>query len=192
MNQLNKFGVKVIVLIASSLTAGAAFAECGVASYYWQGHTTANGESYRADGISAAHKTLPFGTRVRVSHQRNGRSMVVRINDRGPYIAGRIIDLSRGANRIFGMDGIAPVCISVLSYGDGKYVGRGGRTRVASKSRRKGAVTLASLSERRKTRTARKTQATRLTGVASRRYIAKLSKRAQREANLELRRQSKG
>ncbi|MFC6018992.1 septal ring lytic transglycosylase RlpA family protein [Plantactinospora solaniradicis] len=69
---------------------------CG-ASYYDQGQVTANGEAFNPDGLTAAHKTLPFDTRVRVTNPANGKSVVVRINDRGPYIDGRCIDLSRGA-----------------------------------------------------------------------------------------------
>lgn len=197
MNQFKKYGVKLIVFAVSSLSAGAAFAECGVASYYWQGKVTANGERYNADGISAAHKTLPFGTRVLVKNQRNGRTITVRINDRGPFIKGRIIDLSRGANRIFGMDGVAPVCISVLSYGNGRYVGNRGRTRVASASRRKKGVTLASLSERRKMRVARRNtrvamlKGRRVTGLKSRRYSAAATRRANRQAMADARRASR-
>ena len=82
-----------------------AYSQTGIASYYWQGRVTANGERYRPDGISAAHKTLPFGTRVKVTHLASGRSIVVRINDRGPFIKGRIIDLSRGAAGQLGIKG---------------------------------------------------------------------------------------
>ena len=91
----------------------------GMASFYWQGHTTANGESYKPEGMTAAHKTLPFGTRVRVTNRNNGQSVVVRINDRGPFIAGRIIDLSRGAARVVGMQntGVAPVSVQILGRG---------------------------------------------------------------------------
>lgn len=67
------------------------------ASYYATGSTTANGEAFEPDGITAAHKTLPFNTRVRVTNLANNTSVVVRINDRGPYVDGRCIDLSRGA-----------------------------------------------------------------------------------------------
>ncbi len=191
MNQIKKYGVKLIVFAMSSLSAGAAFAECGVASYYWQGKVTANGERYHADGISAAHKTLPFGTRVLVKNQRNGRTITVRINDRGPFIKGRIIDLSRGANRIFGMDGVAPVCISVLSYGNGRYVGNSGRARVAGVSRRKGHVTLASLSERRKIRLARRTQPGRVASLKARRYSAAATSKTIRQAVADARRASR-
>jgi rare lipoprotein A len=109
--------VLAVILIGISQQA---FAECGVASTYSSGRLTANGERYNHMGISAAHKSLPFGTRVLVRNQRTGRSIVVRINDRGPYVRGRIIDLSTGAKNAFGMDGLAPVCISVVSYGHGR------------------------------------------------------------------------
>lgn len=71
---------------------------CG-ASYYDTGSVTANGESFDPDGITAAHKTLAFGTRVKVTNPGNGKSVTVRINDRGPFISGRCLDLSRGAFR---------------------------------------------------------------------------------------------
>lgn len=66
-------------------------------SYYDTGSRTANGESFDPDGLTAAHKTLPFNTRVRVTNLANGKSVIVRINDRGPFVAGRCIDLARGA-----------------------------------------------------------------------------------------------
>jgi rare lipoprotein A len=69
---------------------------CG-ASFYDTGSRTANGEPFNPDGITAAHKTLAFNTRVRVTNRANGKSVVVRINDRGPFVAGRCLDLSRGA-----------------------------------------------------------------------------------------------
>ena len=77
-----------------------------VASYYgkrFHGRRTANGERFDMNAMTAAHKTLPFGTRVRVTNPRNGRSVTVRINDRGPYIRGREIDLSRAAAAEIGM-----------------------------------------------------------------------------------------
>ncbi|MCK0128056.1 septal ring lytic transglycosylase RlpA family protein [Erythrobacter sp. F6033] len=80
----------------------------GVASYYgrrFHGRRTANGERFNMNAMTAAHKTLPFGTKVRVTNARNGRSVVVRINDRGPFIRGRTIDLSRGAATKIGMIG---------------------------------------------------------------------------------------
>jgi len=69
---------------------------CG-ASYYDTGSRTANGEAFDPDGITAAHKTLPFNTKVRVTNKANGKSVTVRINDRGPFVGGRCLDLSRGA-----------------------------------------------------------------------------------------------
>ncbi len=91
----------------------------GIASYYWQPQRVASGGWFNPNAMTAAHKTLPFGTRVRVTNRRNGRSVVVRINDRGPYIKGRIIDLSRAAAGKIGMrkSGIAPVTVTVLGKG---------------------------------------------------------------------------
>ena len=75
----------------------------GVASYYWQAQRVASGGWFDPNAMTAAHKTLPFGTRVRVTHLGNGRSVEVKINDRGPFIAGRIIDLSKAAAGVIGM-----------------------------------------------------------------------------------------
>ena len=91
----------------------------GWASWYGydgSGNRTATGERYNPEGLTAAHRSLPFGTRVRVTNSRNGRSVVVRINDRGPFIRGRVIDLSAGAARRLRMisSGVAPVRIEVL------------------------------------------------------------------------------
>lgn len=81
----------------------------GGASWYQSGSRTANGEAFRPDGLTAAHRSLPFGTRVRVTNLTNGRSVVVRINDRGPFVGGRVIDLARGAGRAIGMGGVSRV-----------------------------------------------------------------------------------
>ena len=88
----------------------------GIASYYWQGQKTASGARFNPEGMTAAHRTLPFGTRVRVTNQSNGQSVVVTINDRGPFIGGRVIDLSRGAARQINMTGagLARVSLEVL------------------------------------------------------------------------------
>ena len=91
----------------------------GKASWYGydgSGNETAAGERYNPEGMTAAHRSLPLGTKVRVTNTHNGRSVVVRINDRGPYIRGRIIDLSAAAARILGMmsSGVAQVRIEVL------------------------------------------------------------------------------
>ena len=94
--------------------------EKGIASWYgepYHGRRTASGEVYDMHRVSAAHRTLPFGTLVRVTRRDTGKSVEVRINDRGPFIAGRIIDLSYGAARRINLDvdGIAPVKVEVLS-----------------------------------------------------------------------------
>ncbi len=86
----------------------------GNASWYASGQRTANGERFNPNGLTAAHRSLPFGTRVRVTNRTNGRSVVVRINDRGPFIAGRQIDLARGAARAIGMGGTSFVSMSVM------------------------------------------------------------------------------
>jgi rare lipoprotein A len=91
----------------------------GIASFYGydgSGSRTASGQRFNPEAMTAAHRSLPFGTRVRVTNTRNGRSVIVRINDRGPFIRGRVIDLSYGAARVIGMlgKGLAPVKIEVL------------------------------------------------------------------------------
>ena len=92
-----------------------ALAESGVASVYaYSGQRTANGERARPDGLTAAHRTLPFGTRVGVTNKSNGRSVVVRINDRGPFVRGRIIDLTPAAAQALGFGGLAHVTIQTF------------------------------------------------------------------------------
>jgi rare lipoprotein A len=84
----------------------------GVASVYHD-QITANGEHMNPNAMTAAHKSLPIGSRVTVHNKSNGRSVTVRINDRGPYVTGRVIDLSPGAAHVIGMDGLAPVSLTV-------------------------------------------------------------------------------
>ncbi|GAB4231510.1 MAG: hypothetical protein Kow0032_13780 [Methyloligellaceae bacterium] len=93
--------------------------EVGIASWYEKGARTANGEPFDPDGLTAAHPTLPFGSVVRVENLRNGRSVVLRINDRGPFVQGRVIDVSRGGARQLGLmaSGTAPVRITTLRRG---------------------------------------------------------------------------
>jgi rare lipoprotein A len=88
-------------------------AQSGIASIY-SGGRTANGERTDANGMTAAHKTLPFGTLVRVTHQRSGRSVIVRINDRGPFVPGRVIDVTPAAARALGFSGLAPVTLDII------------------------------------------------------------------------------
>ena len=93
---------------------GSAHAQSGIASVY-SGEKTANGEFAFPNRLTAAHKTLPLGSRVKVTNKKNGKSVVVRINDRGPYVAGRIIDLTPAGARALGMDGLAPVEVKRVS-----------------------------------------------------------------------------
>jgi rare lipoprotein A len=120
MKRVKRIYAAVLFAAASFLGCQQALAECGIASTYSSGSRTANGEHYNHMGISAAHKSLPFGTRVVVRNQRTGRSIQVRINDRGPFVGGRIIDLSTGAKNALGMDGLAHVCLEVVSFGNGR------------------------------------------------------------------------
>ena len=89
----------------------------GIASFYWQGQKTASGEPFNKRELTAAHRTLPFNSLVRVTDSHTGNSVVVRINDRGPFIAGRVIDLSEKAAEVIGMTGrgLTPVELEVLT-----------------------------------------------------------------------------
>jgi len=88
-----------------------------VASFYDIGRVTANGERYAPMGLTAAHRSLPFGTKVRVTNKATGLSIVVRVNDRGPFVPGRALDLSRGAARAIGLEraGVAPVTMEIVA-----------------------------------------------------------------------------
>lgn len=102
--------------VARSYSGGGSGGGSGMASYYWQGQRVASGGRFNPNGLTAAHKTLPFGTRVQVTNRNNGRSVVVTINDRGPFIKGRVLDLSLGAAKVVGMtgSGVAPVSYTIL------------------------------------------------------------------------------
>ena len=105
------------LVLASSLvlasTIGAS-AQCGSASWYALTSKTANGERMNPAAMTAAHRSLPFGTKLKVTNQRNGKSVVVRINDRGPFIKGRVLDLSKAAANTLGFirSGHTNVCMS--------------------------------------------------------------------------------
>jgi rare lipoprotein A len=88
----------------------------GVASFYWQGTKTASGEKFDPGELTAAHPTLPFGTKLRVTNTSTGRSVTVRVNDRGPYVPGRVVDVSYSAAQELGMvgKGVAPVKLDVV------------------------------------------------------------------------------
>jgi rare lipoprotein A len=90
--------------------------QSGIASVY-SGGRTANGERAAAGGLTAAHRSLPFGTMVQVTNSATGRSVVVRINDRGPFVRGRVIDLTPAAARAIGFSGLAHVTLSVVGRG---------------------------------------------------------------------------
>ena len=99
----------------------------GVSSYYgpnFHGKLTANGEVYDMYGLTAAHKEMPLNTVARVTNLANGKSLILRINDRGPYIDGRILDCSYGAAKKleFINEGTANVEIKVIEWGDGEYM----------------------------------------------------------------------
>ena len=102
---------------AASNQAGNGAADCGKASWYDLDSQTASGEWMDASQFTAAHRDMRFGTMVKVTNRANGRSVVVRVNDRGPFIEGRIIDVSRAAAGKLGMlqAGHVPVCIQALS-----------------------------------------------------------------------------
>ena len=115
--RVTSFGVGILVATTISFSSSlAAVAETGIASVY-SGEQTANGEYARASALTAAHRTLPFGTMVEVANTETGRSVIVRINDRGPYIRGRVIDLTPAGARAIGSSGLAHVRLTVLSAG---------------------------------------------------------------------------
>ena len=123
MNQtlLYLLGSTLLVGIAVGLAFYGPYYEVGIASWYgpgFHGNLTANGETYDMQGVSAAHKTLPFGTVVRVIELDTRRSIVVRINDRGPFVEGRIIDLSKGAAEELGIvdKGITKVGLRIVRW----------------------------------------------------------------------------
>jgi len=102
------------------MTSPHGYSEIGMASWYGHesGSKTAMGTRFWPEGVSAAHKTLPLPSKVRVTNLHNGRSIVVTVNDRGPYKHNRIIDLSRGAARKIGLNGLAKVKVDYLGSAD--------------------------------------------------------------------------
>ena len=99
--------------------------ECGLASVYSTvSEETASGEDTRAENMTAAHRSLPFGALVRVNNRENGRSVVVRITDRGPFISGRVIDVSQIAARALGFSDLTRVCLDVQTIPDAPPAGK--------------------------------------------------------------------
>ncbi|MDH4983756.1 septal ring lytic transglycosylase RlpA family protein [Hyphomicrobium sp. D-2] len=113
-------GLIAIATAVALLPASNANAQTGIASHYSNLKVTASGRSYSAGDMVAAHRSLPFGTKLRVKNVRNGRSVVVTIVDRGPFIKGRIIDLSKGAASALGFSGLQKVHLSVIKKGNGR------------------------------------------------------------------------
>ncbi len=119
---------KNLILLTAAVfisTVSSAQIQTGKASFYadkFEGMLTASGEKYKHNKLTAAHKTLPFGTKVRITNLTNDKSVEVTINDRGPYVDGRIVDLSRAAAEELGFVnyGLAEVTLEVTDPGDGK------------------------------------------------------------------------
>jgi rare lipoprotein A len=107
-------------LPSSAHSSGAYFVK---ASYYSHGSLTASGEPFNHNGFTAAHKTLPFGTRLFVTNLSTGRSVIVRINDRGPFVKGRDLDLARGAAESLGMIGQGTATVKIVRLGAGEASG---------------------------------------------------------------------
>lgn len=113
---MNKFVVGFAGALMAFSVTGFACAQEGIASIYGHesGSRTASGARLRVGELTAAHRTLPFGTKVKVTNKRNGRAVVVRINDRGPFIRGRVIDVTPAAARALGFSGLTKVSLAVV------------------------------------------------------------------------------
>jgi rare lipoprotein A len=123
MSHLAVVAALQIALLAPASTADRKPDECGLASVYSSvNEETASGEDTFPEDFTAAHRSLPFGTLVHVDNQKNGRSAVVRITDRGPFISGRIIDISQAAARALDISGLTPVCLNITWMPAGRPV----------------------------------------------------------------------
>jgi rare lipoprotein A len=114
------FGALILTATISFSSQLLAAPQTGIASVYgngdgYAGRKTASGERMNPGALTAAHRTLPFGTRVSIMNLRNGKQVVVRISDRGPFIRGRIVDLTPAGARAIGFSGLAPVKLTVLA-----------------------------------------------------------------------------
>jgi len=121
LNRFFRFCLAASLFVPLCHQEAQASVQCGAASWYgvgdgFDGQRTASGERFNAYGLTAAHRSLPFGAKVRVVNQANGRSVTLRVNDDGPHVSGRIIDLSEGAfARIASLgQGVARVCLTRL------------------------------------------------------------------------------
>jgi rare lipoprotein A len=122
---ITKSNLLVVALLQVALLEPASAAdgssdECGLASVY---STAASGEDTKPENLTAAHRSLPFATLVHVDNRENGRSAVVRITDRGPFVSGRIIDVSQAAARELGFSGLTQVCLNILSIPENRPAG---------------------------------------------------------------------
>ena len=107
----------MLATLMMSTSVGLALASCGGATWYggkFHGKRTASGQKFNQNALTAAHRTYKFGTKVKVTNQRNGKSVIVTINDRGPHVRGRIIDLSKRAAARIGITGVGKVCLSMV------------------------------------------------------------------------------
>lgn len=114
----SKHLVKLLSFLLLMTLSNISMAQTGVASWYgpgFNGKLTASGKRFNTHALTAAHKSLPFGTRVKVTNLNNDKSVIVVINDRGPYVRGRIIDLSQSAKNHLSMGGTAKVSLEVLN-----------------------------------------------------------------------------
>ncbi len=124
LENLRKISLLVVVFFTTiSMSAELPYTAKGKASYYadkFHGRLTSNGEVFHQDSLTCAHRTLPFGTYLRVTNRNNGRSVIVRVNDRGPFIAGREVDLSKAAATQLGMlkEGIVRVDVKEVMNPD--------------------------------------------------------------------------
>jgi rare lipoprotein A len=115
-HRLNAAAALLAAGLAFSFSTATASAQCGSASWYALTSKTASGERMNPAAMTAAHRSLPFGTKIKVVNKRNGKSVVVRINDRGPFVKGRVLDLSKAAAQKldFIRSGHTPICIDKL------------------------------------------------------------------------------
>lgn len=115
MNSMTKIAL-AFAMVFSPVAAAAKSDNCGGASWYALRSKTASGERMQPSALTAAHRSLAFGTRLKVTNKKNGKSVVVRINDRGPFIRGRVLDVSKGAANELGMisSGHGQVCYQIV------------------------------------------------------------------------------
>lgn len=120
---ITRLTIASLALALASIAPASAKTECGKASWYALGGRTASGAIHNPEAMTAAHRTLPFGTQVKVENLANGREVVVKIVDRGPFVRGRVIDLSKGAARELGFISKGVTKVRVTRVADASPVG---------------------------------------------------------------------